>query len=405
MKQKLLIMLMLIGIGHLMAEYSYEGKVERSELLSQSSEEVVLSENEESALVDNKIELNNIAVKMNDAFMGILPAEMTLVDAVNLGYTEFYGILVNGVVPNSSAKFHRILKNDIIMQIDAKKVENMSVFSVILSEYHPGDTIEVKLFRNKEVRIIKMTLGIRGVDYDRFLAGDFSVNEKNSYLFTEKYDKHQKKSVGYGGGSWIPVWFTPDYEEINKKIAEIGFKEIKKDGIFLNGGGGQGNIGQGFFLGGMGAGYSKELTSGTRKMAFSVGYGGITLDKRFAITSKIVSSLGFMLGWGGYKIRVTNTNGSYNWDDIAGIVENNNSEVYASGFEMQKNFILFQPKFVTMYRMLSWLSIRAEVGYMMGYSYYDGWVAKNLSDTIEIENSPDTSFNGFTFTIGPWFGF
>jgi hypothetical protein len=58
-----------------------------------------------------------------------------------------------------------------------------------------------------------------------------------------------------------------------------------------------------------------------------------------------------------------------------------------------------------MYRVNSWLGFRAEGGYMLSYSYHNGWNADLCGDAYEVENSPNTSFDGFTISVGPWFGF
>jgi hypothetical protein len=59
-----------------------------------------------------------------------------------------------------------------------------------------------------------------------------------------------------------------------------------------------------------------------------------------------------------------------------------------------------------MYRVLSWLGLRAEVGYTYGYSLTKDWRVRGLAgESFEVSGSPDTPFQGMTATIGPWFGF
>ena len=72
---------------------------------------------------------------------------------------------------------------------------------------------------------------------------------------------------------------------------------------------------------------------------------------------------------------------------------------------MKRDYFLFQPKAVAMYRILDWLAIRAEGGYMMSHATSSGWQANFAGTDYSIEGSPNTSLDGFTFTIGPWFGF
>jgi hypothetical protein len=66
---------------------------------------------------------------------------------------------------------------------------------------------------------------------------------------------------------------------------------------------------------------------------------------------------------------------------------------------------MFQPKATVMYRLIDWLSIRAEGGFMLSHSYTNGWDAISCEDNFEIANSPETPYQGYTISIGPWFGF
>jgi hypothetical protein len=66
--------------------------------------------------------------------------------------------------------------------------------------------------------------------------------------------------------------------------------------------------------------------------------------------------------------------------------------------------MIFQPKVMAMYRILSWLSFRAEVGYMASYSS-KGWEVERNGEKIKGENIPSANMDGLTFSIGPWFGF
>ena len=366
-------------------------------------EEKMKRAEEKIRLANEKIEISLQKMheyKMNDAYMGVYYDEITLSKARELDYKKFYGIVVDRVSNNSPAKYFRILEDDIIMQIGDKQVMDEDSFSKIISTHYPGDKTTLVIFRGGEEINMEFVFGMRGIDFVDFLEGKDKELDK-------KIEKEIKKkhSVGGGGGSWIPVYFTPELDDVNDLIQQFGFTEIDDDGIFLNGGLGKGNVGKGFFLGGMGAGYSKELSYKNKHMNFSVGYGGVTLDKRYAITENFVTSVGFMLGWGGYGLEITNTTGNYDWDNLDEDLTNPNSENISTAVKLKKEYILFQPKAMLMYRILPWLGIRGEFGYMLDYSYHKGWYAENIHEDIEIKNSPDTEFRGMTFSVGPWFGF
>ena len=257
----------------------------------------------------------------NKAYMGVYSENMDFNKARELHYNKMYGILITGIVPNSAAHYYRLRSDDILMEINGEKVLNSKKFSSILSSYFAGEKIDLKIFRNGKEITIPFILGTKNQTITS--SGKVIMEKKNST------DKKKKLSVGYGGGSWIPVWFMPDFTDVNAIITNVGFSELRDNGIFLNGGGGKGFVGKGWFLGGMGAGYSIDRKKGmilnqnqpdeisvTRRMQFSIGYGGVTLDKRLAISKNIITSLGFMLGWGNTELQIAQTDGNYDWNSI-----------------------------------------------------------------------------------------
>jgi hypothetical protein len=314
------------------------------------------------------------------------------------------------VVPESPAKFFKILEDDILMEFDDRKVMDKSHMDKLLRLYEPGDKITMKVFRMGQEYVFDFVFGSRD--------SQFTIkNDSLKIVLKDKQEETMVKgkkrlSVGYGGLSWIPVWFMPDLDDVNNLITDFSFSELDDSGIFMNGIGGKGNIGKNWFIGGYGVWYSKDIKRGhdldndgsndvMRRMLFSTSYGGVTLDKRYALSKKFITSLGFMLGWGGYSMEVNQTNGNYDWN-------NANNQLAASDnnyVQFTKDFILFQPKVSLMYRVNDWLGFRAEGGYMVSYSYHNGWNAKLCEDVYEVENSPNTSFDGFTISVGPWFGF
>ncbi len=134
---------------------------------------------------------------------------------------------------------------------------------------------------------------------------------------------------------------------------------------------------------------------------YESGFGGVTLDKRFPICKNFVGSLGVLLGGGGHTIELMHSNADYSWPD-------NNTEFTSGNYHstINRSYMIVQPKAELMYRLLNWLSIRAEVGYVYGYTGKEGWRVQGLADeTFYVKNSPNTPYRGLTFSIGPWFGF
>jgi hypothetical protein len=346
----------------------------------------------------------------DDAYMGIYTKDLTFPEAKELNYDKLYGVLVKGVVPESPASFFKILEDDIIMEMSGNKVKDKSHLDKLLRLHEPGDKVTIKVWRMGEETTLDFVFGSRD--------SKFTVeNDSLKIILKEQDEKRISKgkkhlSVGHGGGSWIPVWFMPDLEDVNQLITDFSFNEIDDSGIFMNGLGGKLNIGKDWFLGGYGVWYSKDVKRGhdldddggndvMRRMLFKTSYGGVTLDKRKALSKKFITSIGFMLGWGGYDLEINQTNGNYDWDNANNQLENSDNNY----IQFSKDYILFQPKISLMYRVNSWLGFRAEGGYMLSYSYHNGWNADLCGDAYEVENSPNTSFDGFTISVGPWFGF
>ncbi|MBT3169324.1 MAG: PDZ domain-containing protein [Candidatus Cloacimonetes bacterium] len=326
-------------------------------------------------------------------FMGIYFGNLSLEKANELSFNKEYGVLINGVVENSPAKFYRLLKDDIIMAVDDKQVKNENAITKIISSYYVGDKVKLSIFRDGEMKDVDFVFGSRNSD----VTADGKV--------IKKIIKKKKKSVGYGGGSWIPVWFKPDLANVNEILGNLDVGELPETGFLTQGGGGKGNVGNGYFIGGMGVGYTTNFTNEieendeqfTRKVDYDFAFGGVTLDKRVAISRKIVFGFGCLLGGAENSITVSKIDGNVDWNGL----ETNQS----TSFKMSKAYFVVQPKFNVLFRLTSWLAIRGEVGYLKGYSPYNGWKYSVAENDFDIAGSPNTSIDGLSFSVGPWFGF
>lgn len=331
--------------------------------------------------------------------MGVYLSDLDFQDAYEMHYNYNYGVLLGGVVKGGPADKAGLMKGDIIMEFDGVKVRYENHLRRLIKSKNVGDSVEVKFFRDENILRTTVVLGSRKPKKEE----EYEEITKEGKVIRKK-----KLSVGYGGGSWIPVWYMPKdkFEDVNEIITSCGFTKLREDGLFLNGGGGKGMIGKGWFIGGMGAGYSIDRkiindTTGVKRMKYSTGYGGVTLDKRIAISRKLIPAIGFMIGWGGHTIEFSNIGETYDWDSLdTQFTSSKNNYI-----KMEKSYIMFQPKIACLYRINEWLGFRAELGYMLSYSYHTGWNAEVCGDTFEVKNSPETSYDGYTFTIGPWFGF
>ncbi len=368
------------------AEESYEVQME----IDAAMEEV------EKALDEIDFEVLVSRTSESTPKMGVFLSNMDFEDAYKMHYPYCYGVYVTGVTKDGPAQKAGITKGDIIMEFDGKKAKFEDNLVKLIRSKNIGDNVKVKVFRDEDVLIADLTLAT--------LTPKVTIGKDGKMI-----KKKKKLSVGYGGGGWIPVWFVDDNEfaDINHILEAYDFSGLDEKGILMHGGGGHGNVGKGWFIGGMGAGYTIDKKKGvegtnlTRRMLYSNGYGGVTLDKRIAVTKNLVTSLGFMLGWGGHNLQISQTDGAYDWDDL----DDDMNSSLNNAIELEKNYIMFQPKATVMYRIIDWLSIRAEGGFMLSHSYTGGWDAVSCEDNFEIDNSPETPYQGYTISIGPWFGF
>lgn len=345
--------------------------------------------------------------------LGVYLANLTFEDMYEMHYDYTYGVFVSGVTTGGPAHNAGLMKGDIIMEFDGQKVRFERHLVNLIKSKAIGDQVSLKFFRLGEI-------------YETTVNMATLQKPSTDIVVTKTGKTKQKLPVGDGSGGWLPIWFRPDVEKFNNFLADMDFgaETFSEDGFLIHGGGGMGNVGKGWFLGGMGAGYKNSETTkhpwthyknGTmdtvmvsRKATYSISYGGVTLDKRYALSRKFLTSIGFMIGWGSneFKIKQVDDNGNITNFDFENDPSGQFDQFYnyESNIKISSDYILFQPKVSFMWRILDWLSFRTEAGYMLSYSS-KGWKADWNGESVKLDNAPEASIDGLTFSIGPWFGF
>lgn len=399
MKRALIsIVILSLGIGSLIAQpkevvVNKDGKEIRMEIQGDMADlpggtKVIMKMNKD-------IKLDSEDAGAADApYFGIFVEDLTFPKAQELGYKGNYGVLITGVVSGSPAWEYRLQEDDIMLSIDDNEITNNAAFDKIRKTYRAGDAVKLGIFRaGKELTI------------------DFVFGSREKKTTTEPGEKPSKakKSVGYGGGSWVPMWFDTDMDDINHVITDMGFGKLNEDGVLMQGVAGKGHVGKGFFIGGMVETYedSKKIQdiedpSYNLWMRYENTMGGVTLDKRIAVTKNLTLSGGFMLGGATHTLEVLKSNSHYDWADWDNtVLDSQNTHSIAT-----RHYYVVQPKAEIMYHILPWLGFRAEGGYTYGYAPKDGWRVKGLdNESFEVLNSPNTEYQGYTISVGPWFGF
>jgi hypothetical protein len=359
-------------------------------------------------IIDLNNEESDDESSVQKAFMGVFTENLSLKKARELSYPNNFGVLITGVSSNTPAEKHGLAKNDILMKFDDTELVDKETFESVITRYKAGDKIKLTYFRDgkenqidfefgKRVNNVKVNIGTNRFDIDE---------DMEDIIFSNKTGK---KSVGYGGGTWMPIWVALNMDDVNDLVTRVGFSKIADDGMLFNGGGGKIGIGKGLFLGGMGAGYSlTKKTNATvssenviRRLQYTTSFGGVTLDKRFAITKNFIGSFGVMIGGAGQTIEISQSKGDYNWGTYHTQIQNSANNYV----KFKKSYIIAQPKAELLHRLTSWLGIRAEGGYIASYGWSNGWDANLTGDTFEVTGSPNTKFDAYTVSVGPWFGF
>ncbi|MCF7794669.1 MAG: PDZ domain-containing protein [Candidatus Cloacimonetes bacterium] len=361
-------------------------------------------------------DLENLTITLTDfdsdsPKMGVFLSNLDFEDIYEMHYDYNYGVYVSGVTENGPAQNAGIMKGDIVMEFDGEKVKFERHLVNLIKSHNIGDEVNVKFFRLGKI-------------YETTLTLNTLQKRDKDVIITKKGEKKKRLPVGDGSGGWLPIWYMPDVTEINTFLADLDFDDetFSEDGFLIHGGGGMGNVGKGWFLGGMGAGYEKKQTTMfdwtcndtlfftepvKRTAKYSIGYGGITLDKRYALSRKFITSIGFMIGWGGteFVVKQSKSNqGLTNFDFDNPSANMNEYYDYKSKLKLYSDYMLFQPRVAFHWRILDWLSFRAEAAYMVSYSS-EGWQAKRNGEKIKLLNAPDTNMDSITFSFGPWFGF
>ncbi len=347
---------------------------------------------------DNPITITVNSANSGKVYMGVYPKDLTLENVRELNYDLTYGVLISGVVPASSASRQKIFANDIIYEIDERKVTNNKTFTEILKSYNPGD-----------VAIMKIFSAGKHIEKEYTFEGRPESKEEVTVEIESKVNDVDWNSVAI---NWIPRYYKiDDIDDINGLFNAMQFEELDDEGIFMNGFGFRIHVGKGFYLGGEWSWFEDDQTKNisinsddmeqnfVRELKYYNGFAGVTLDKRIYFTKYFQPGLGFLLGAGKHEVEFSQTNGDYNWENL-------NDEFNQSGnnhMVMNRDYILFQPRADLYIPILSWVGVRAEAAYVIGYTPYSGW--KSGGYEYGISKSPETKCTGLTFSVGPWIEF
>ena len=340
--------------------------------------------------------------------LGVYLNDMDFEDAYKMRYPYAHGVLVNGTVNNGNADQAGIIEDDIIMYFGGTKVLYEDHLVRLIRSKHFGDQVEVIFYRDEAMDSTLVT----------FVMPKKKDKGQISIVDEEKEDKKRRNSRGFGGGGFTPMLVEDPFTDVVELMTNLGLTStpFKTEGVVLWGGSGQGYVGNGWFLGGFGTGtnYSNgvDVIDGTstvdRKVSMTMGIGGLTVEKRLAPFSFATLALGVGLGGGGIDVSVTQNDGDFSWTTLGtDLLDTKTTTVNFS-----KNYAIVHPRTSLMLKLTPWMRLKAEYGYLYGYSFSDGWnttlgngAIEIEKDSYELDGSPATELAASTISLGLWFGF
>ena len=322
--------------------------------------------------------------------LGAYIDDMDFEDAYTMHYPYCYGVYIDDVTTGGNADRAGLVEGDIIMEFDGEKVRFEDHLLQLRDSKNIGDTVTIKIFRNEQEIETQLT----------FTAPKPKIEKEVKHYPGMKKDR--KQHPGYGGGGPELILLDSDFAGINKILEANGFDGLTDTYMPLFGGYGMGNVGNGWFIGGGGYGYEKiqkiSIDGGTRRYEYSVGFGGMTVNKKIALMKNVVVDLGLLVGGGEASLELRQTDGDYSWDDDF----DDNPSYYS--LKYRKKFMAYRPSAGMLIRVLPWMGIHGSVGYLGSYSFNDDWKDDYFKYTVKSEGDSPKVFDGLSYSLGVWFG-
>ena len=323
--------------------------------------------------------------------LGVYLEELDFETAYKMHYDYTYGVMVDGVVSDGAAETAGIMEDDIIMEFNGTKVRHEDHLVRLIRSKRIGDQVPVKFFRDGTVKSVTVTL--QGADGEK----------------AETHEHDRRIDAGDGGFTFYGGWYEPDHQEISSLIQNMGFSDVVQDPLFGDGDPGLFMRGFQFQFEGDNNWYwgfdfnsaEQNRRSGDRWLDYEFSYWGFLLQKRIPVFQHLILDGGFSAGTGSYNIKLYEINQNYQWNNIG-----NQLDAGINNYvELEKNYLIAHPSASVILRFTDWVGLRGNVGYLLGYSYHTKWNAKVINDDIEVKNSPETSVDGLTYSVGLWFDF
>ena len=94
-------------------------------------------------------------------WLGLEPQDVTAEVARALALDNVAGVLIRGIVKNGPAERAGILVRDVVLEIDGKPTRDNEALLARIAELAPGSTVTVKVWRERKVTGVDVTVGRR----------------------------------------------------------------------------------------------------------------------------------------------------------------------------------------------------------------------------------------------------
>ncbi len=194
-------------------------------------------------------------------------------------------------------------------------------------------------------------------------------------FFTAVVRAEEDDKIVQRGGSGIALL---DLGDLNTALEDEGYKGFNET-IYLSGGGAYREFSNGFRLGGLGYRGSKKTSFQDGNGKFTLSFGGLLLEGKVDITSRVALLAGGLAGMGSVDMSIN--------ESIPETFESalNNAPVT---HELSKRFYGVQPSLVMEVSLFSWLSVRASASYLWGPANKWNMAGKKFGGPLDSVNAP-----------------